>query len=444
MAKINIIDQFRIGVNKNVVTDSKLNQKIKDSYNEFEKLLTDKGFTLKKLSDFKYRSFNSKTKTIDLELAVVKYFPSLTFKHTSFLESILEIFQQLPIKYKIKKNQNYIAIHETYKDQAINYRFILLIRKKKNDLLIDYVNRNGIVQDDRALQLTEAFAKANKISGNTLSSVKRLINYILKDQFKYTYNLDYFILTWFYEFIAKSMNQYLDTKFNNLDKSFDYKKLNEVKYLSKWFKQKININNLYYFIFSKFNNYNSYFFSELQSESIEIFADISRYSLNTNSNFIQRSSFFAQMRIFDLQNFDDLSYIQSHCGNEYGYSKIAWDKARNEGKRYFASPKIITGNSNFAIFQRLFTSISTDLYSKLSQELKEEIKSMRQREAMEDLNLVAHNWLSSYEEKIKYLKPYFDHKYPLSTQSDWNTIIRMITTMVDKVNENDWIIENDN
>ncbi|QEH61732.1 hypothetical protein SCHIN_v1c05350 [Spiroplasma chinense] len=444
MSKINMINNFVIAVNKNIPLDSKINESIKETYEKFKQILKDSEYSIKKLGDFKYKSFYSKSKVINLDLAIVKYFPIAGFKHQKFSEDILELFKQMPIKYKIKKYPNYISVYWSEKGIEYNFRFILMVRKLEQGFEIDYVNRNGIVQDDWALQVTEAFCTANKISGGTLFKVKRVLNYILKDEFSYTYNLDYSLLSWFYEYFSRSLNSFIDQKYNIEKKELQVENFSKIKNLKLWFSKHVNINNLYFFIFSKLQSINTYYYSEISFENYEIFADISRYSLNTNSNFALPSSFFKDIRIFDLQNFDDLTFIQTNCGNEFGYSKIAWDKARNEDKRYFVSPCIVTGISNFAMFRKWFTKLSEELYSKLSTGLKEEIKSTKQREAMEELNMLAHNWLSSYISKTRYLKPYFDAKYPFAGNSDFETILKMITTTLDKIDEQSWIMENDN
>gem|GEM_PF-5968749 len=104
---------------------------------------------------------------------------------------------------------------------------------------------------------------------------------------------------------------------------------------------------LYYFVFTKLGQTNTYFFSKLAFDEYELFADISRYSLNTNSTFKISSSFFSQIKIFDLKNYENLTFLQTNLSNDNGYSKIIYDKARNEEKRYFTSPLIISGISNY-------------------------------------------------------------------------------------------------
>ncbi|QGS51835.1 hypothetical protein [Spiroplasma tabanidicola] len=444
MAKPNLIKQFNTAINQNIILDKDLNAVIKVSFFEFKKIFNNIFLDIKKLGDFKYKSFFSNSRSINLDLAIIKYFPKNDLKFTQLNETILKTLEKLPIKYVIKKNQNYIAIEEKFKGYNITYRLITLIRKKREDKKIDYVNRNGLVQEDLAIKVTNAFCIANKISNGTLFNIKKLVNYILKNQFEYTYNLDYLLLTWFNEYIARSLNSFINKKFNKRNKEMDIENFKKIKSLKIWFKEHIDVNNLYYYIFTKIENINSYFYNELEFENIEIFTDISRYSLNTNSTFNNPMSFFSEIKIFDLKNHKDLVFIQNNLGLDYGISKIAYDKARNEEKRYFVSPFIVSGLSNFAMFQKWFTLLSSKLYAKLSQELKEEIKSMKQREAMEELNIIAHNWLSSYYKKLKYLVPYFDKKYPLAYESDIKTLMRLIVTMVDKTKEKDWIMENDN
>ncbi|QBQ07589.1 hypothetical protein SGLAD_v1c03900 [Spiroplasma gladiatoris] len=444
MAKPNLIKQFNTATNQNIILDKDLNKVIKNSYELFLELFKNSNLDVKKLGDFKYKSFFSNTKEINLDLSIIKYFPNQYYKFIDFNNIVLDIFKNLPERYVIKKNNNYIAVLENFKGYNINYRFILFFRKKTKDLIVDYVNRNSIVQEDFALKISESLCIANKISNGTLFNIKKILNYILKNHFEYSYNLDYLLITWFYEYVARSLNDFIDQRFNFKNKELDLNNFRKIKNLKLWFKEHVNINKLFYYIFSKVDSWNSYYFNELGYEKIEIFTDISRYSLNTNSTFNNPSSFFSEIKIYDLQNHSDLVNIQNNISMENGVSKIAYDKARAEEKRYFVSPFICTGTSNFAMLQKWFTLLSTKLYAKLPSKLKEEIKSLKQREAMEELNIIAHNWLSSYLKKIKYLTPYFDRKYPLAYESDLKTLIRLIVTMVDKTKDEDWIMENDN
>ncbi|ARU91928.1 hypothetical protein SCLARK_001403 [Spiroplasma clarkii] len=459
-----------------------------------------------KLADFKYKSYYSKTKNIDLDLGFVKYFPSdkgLTF--TSLNKQILGVLEKLPIKFEVKKNQNYFIIAQTFKTYTIKFRAVTFVRRDLNEVarlekfeqkkmklkaehnqltnqlkkikavdaidrakiikqlmlieaeqlkinnydkqyqvINDTINRNGIVQPDLALQVSEAFVRADKIANGTLIAIKKILNYIFKNQFKYTYNIDMLLLTWFYEYFTKSINGFLDKKFNKSAKELDINNFMKEKNLSKWFRDNINIYDLYYFIFTKIGQVNTFFFAEVGFDEFELFRDISRYSLNTNSTFNLPSSTFLDFQIFDLKNYDHLSIVQEKMGNEYGYSKFIYDQTRNAEYRYFASPFIATGISNYPMFSKWLEQIGSNLKMTLSAGVKEQLESFRTREAMTEINAIGHNWLASYWTKLKYLAPYFDRKYPLATQFDFKTMLLMMTTMVDKTNEKNWMLKNDN
>ncbi|AOG60295.1 hypothetical protein SHELI_v1c03400 [Spiroplasma helicoides] len=446
MKKPDLISELNTAINQNIIIEKNIKEIIDMSFKIFKKLFDEFGLELEKLCDFKYSSYYSKHKNIDLDLAIVKYFPKKDVKYKEFLEKILDTLKNLPYGYKIRKEQNdgYIAISQETSSKIINYRFIFLVRKKTKTGYCDYYNRNGIWQEDYALELTKSFSLANKISNGTLYKVKSLLNYVLKDQFKYNYGCDAILITWFYEFFSRSLNKYLDNKYNKKEKELDFVNFTKIKNLKKWFKYNIDINNLYYFIFTKIGETNTYYYPELSFEPLELFEGITRYSVNTNTFFKLPLSYFSHIKVFDLRNYQDVRLIQEMGGEEYGYSKKAWSKARDEDKRYFVSPFIISGPFNYAMFKKWYVLTSNSLFKTLPVEIKKDLNSLRQRESMEFLNMTGHNWISSYYAKLKYLQPYFDKKYPLIKERDLKVLIRMITTMVDKTKQSDWLLENDN
>lgn len=506
MAQAHLTKQFTEAVNAVIKIDLDLQKQINETFKYLKKTCQAVGLSVVKLSDFKYKSFYSKTKNIDLDIAVVKYFPPTTdYSLGTLNKQVLQIFEKLPIKYQVKKNNNYLIIAENFKSFLIKFRVVPMIRQEQNqaerltkfqskkrelkkeaETLLkelqainavdkldkknkakqlkaveakqaklnhyeshyyenkDTISRSGMGQEDLALQVTEAFVQANKISNQTLAAVKKLLNYVLKNQFKYTYNVDMLLLTWFYEFFVRSINVFLEKKINNSDKNLDIEHFLKLKNLKKWFKTNINLYDLYYFIFTKIGQVNTYYFTEAGFDEWELFKDISRYSLNTNSSFKIPNSVFLGFKIFNIADYEDLTFIQGHLDNEHGYSKIIYDKTRNEEKRYFASPLIVSGIANYPLFNKWLDQTASNLKMTLPDAVKKELESFRSREAMEVINAIGHNWLASYWAKLKYLAPYFDRKYPLASQFDFKTMILMITTMVDKTNEKNWTLKNDN
>lgn len=503
---MSIINKFNEAVNFEIKINPVLYKKIKETYTYFKKIFQKKGLSVIKLSDFKYKTFYWKTKILDLDIVITKFYPSQkSFSIIEMTKIIISCLEKSSTNYQIKKHQNYMIISEEFEKYTIKYRVLPLIRKAKspkeiNQKLLesknilkneheelfkkykktaagnkkqkkeiyqelkrieyqqhalnqtknnyflnkDIINKNVIIQNDLSLLLTESFVNANKISNGTLYSVKKILNYVLKNHFKYSYNVDMLLITWFYEYLARSLNDYLDDKYNKQNKELDVLNFLKTKNLKQWFKNHINIMDLYYFVFTKLGQTNTYFFQKLAFDEYELFADISRYSLNTNSTFKISSSFFSQIKIFDLKNYENLTFLQTNLSNDNGYSKIIYDKARNEEKRYFTSPLIVSGISNYPSLAKWIDSISNSLKMTLGNEAKKEIETFRSREVMEEINQIGHNWLSSYWSKLKYLSPYFDRKYPLVSQFDIKTLIFMITTMVDKTNEKSWILKNDN
>lgn len=444
MSKPNLCAQWKIAINKNLSLNKELINYIKESYFEIKATTNNSDYHFEKLGDFRYNSYILNDNVIDLDLALIKYITYNSFDMKKAHDEVLDFFKKLPHKFSIKRNDNYIVISTQFKNIKIYFRIILMIRNHDSKNYIDYANRNGNIEKDYCSKLTNDFIKANNISNGVLFKFKKLLNFILGGQFKYTYNIDYAIITWFYEYLCRTINTYLESKTAREGSSFNIDQFMNRKNLKKWFAKEIKINNLFYFILIKFQDTNTYYFNSLEFEDYEIFQGVSRYSLNTKTSFRQPITYFDGFRIFDLENYDDLNDISSKYSNSDGYSKVSWDKAKSDGKRYFVSPKIISGFSNYAMFKKWFTKLGASLYTKLSDDLKKDIRTKYQREAMEDLNIIAHNWLTSYQNKISYLIPYFDKKYPFNSQANFDITIKAILTILEKINPEDWIIENDN
>ncbi|WP_339021599.1 hypothetical protein [Spiroplasma endosymbiont of Atherix ibis] len=96
------------------------------------------------------------------------------------------------------------------------------------------------------------------------------------------------------------------------------------------------------------------------------------------------------------------------------------------------------------MFQKWLTVKSNELYMKLNSDLKSEIKSTKQREAMSELNQIANEWLTKYSLKLKYLQPYFDKKYPFVSNYKIEQLVLLIIQTIDKIDSKQWIIKNDN
>ncbi|AGR42038.1 hypothetical protein [Spiroplasma diminutum] len=430
----------------NLLTNEQKDFKIKiNSYfNELKQLFLEDNIHLKKIGDFAFDSYRQTNKTFNLDLCAIKYVGNTSIKFSELSEIILKIVKKYKAVPEIHTDQNYINLVFNFQNSKINFRIIPIISKKINNKYVSKVNRNGIVQDDLVLELKKDLKQANKLSSGLLISLKKLLNYIMNGEFNYTYDIDFYLLRWFYEYVSKSLEEYIFQKYNEKKLELDLETFLNKENLRKWIKKNVSFYDLCSFIFLKIESTNTYYFNEFSFEFEEMFDGISRYSINTNSNFRLPINYLSSIKIFDTNLIEDKMYIQNNLSNENGVSSVSWEKFKNNGDRYLVSPIIKTGVANFAMFQKWLTVKSNELFLKLNDDLKSEIKSTKQREAMTELNNIANKWLTIYNTKIKYLQPYFDKKYPFSSNYEVDQLVSLIVQTIDKVDYEQWIIKNDN
>ncbi|QHX36585.1 hypothetical protein [Spiroplasma sp. BIUS-1] len=424
--------------------DKELSLKINSYFNDLRELFLGEGIHLKKVGDFSYNSFRKVNKIFNLDLCAVKYVSNSKIKFSELQEFILEASKKYKGLPEIHTDKNYINLVFNFKNTKINFRIIPVIAKEVEGEMVCKVNRNGIVQEDLVLNLTSDFKKANKLSSGLLVSLKRIINYIMNGEFNYTYDIDFLLLRWFYEYTSKTLDEYILEKYIKRETDLDVKEFMKINNFRKWIKRTVSFYDLVSFIFLKLDSTNTYYFNQFNFEFEEMFDGISRYSLNTNSNFKLPIDYLSEIKLFDTTSIEDKVYIQSNISNENGLSGISWEKFKNDGHKYIVTPVIKSGVANFAMFQKWLTVKSNELYMKLSDELKSEIKSTKQREAMSELNEIANEWLTKYSSKLKYIQPYFDKKYPFSSTYEVDQLASLIIQTVDRIDDKQWIIKNDN
>ncbi|AUM62576.1 hypothetical protein [Spiroplasma monobiae] len=426
------------------VEEKDFTKKINYYFNDLKKLFLNSGIHLKKVGDFSYNSYKKINKVFNLDLVAVKYVTKSSIKFSGFQNLILEISKKYNGLPEIHTDKNYINLIFNYKNTKINFRIIPLIAKNIDNEIQCRVNRNGIIQEDLVLNLTNDFKKANKLSSGLLVSIKRIINYIMNGEFNYSYDIDFILLRWFYEYVSKTIDEFILERYIKRDLEMNVKQFMEDENLRKWIKKNVSFFDLVSFIFLKVDSTNTYYFNQFNFEFEEMFDGISRYSLNTNSNFKLPIDYLSEIKLFDTDLIEDKIYIQSNISNENGLSGVSWEKFKNEGNRYIVSPVMRSGVANFAMFQKWLTAKSNELYMKLNDDLKAEIKSTKQREAMGELNEIANEWLTKYNLKLKYIQPYFDKKYPFASNYEIDQLASLIIQTVDKIDFKQWIIKNDN
>ncbi|AHI53971.1 hypothetical protein SSABA_v1c05670 [Spiroplasma sabaudiense Ar-1343] len=445
--------QFNLAVQKHITIESGVKKQIKLSTEKLKATFSKHGIHFKKLGEFNFGSVTDYDQEINLDVALIRYC-NKNLKKETFLDFYKEIdraFSDLQTNFKITKvtSNEYIKISISVDKTNINYYLQPIIKnenKDKNDKY--FIFRNNQIQADLVVEVSEAFKFANRIANDNLKSLKKIIKFVLKDDFEFYYHLDMLFLRWFYEFMAKKIKKYLDqTTWNKKTQEFrniDLKKIMSSTYLKKWYRKNVNFKELFTYILERLFQVNTYYFNNFNFKEDELFDSISRYSVFTNSFFSMPVDFFSAIKIFDLNNYDSQYELQSGLSEENGYSKVAFDASRNLEKRYVVTPIIRTGVTNIVGYQKALTKKSRELYEKLPNDLLKEIRSLKQREAMEALNQIAHDWLSVYKAKIVYVKPYFDAKYPLHKIENFEDLLITLMQTVDEISEEQFLVGFDN
>ncbi len=418
--------------------------KINSYFNELRQLFLNEKIHLKKVGDFAYHSYIKINNVINLDLCAVKYLSASLIKISDLSETILRVSKTYKVVPEIHTDKNYINLVFNYKNVKINFRIVSVIASIVNNEPVYWVNRNGIKENDIVLKLTKDFKQVNKLSSGLLVNLKRLINYTMKNEFNYSYDADYYLLRWFNEYVSKSLESFIYERYIKRELEMNIDQFMKTENLRKWIKRNISFFDLTNFIFIKLDSINTYYFNQFNFENEEIFEGISRYSVNTNSNFKLPVDYLSSIKLFDTDLIEHKTYIQNNLSNENGVSNTSWEKFKNYRHRYIVSPIIQSGVSNYAMFQKWLTLKSNELYGQLNSDLKSEIKSTKQREAMTELNDIANQWLTKYNTKLKYLQPYFDRKYPFYSNYQIEQLVSLIIESINKIGEEQWVIKNDN
>ncbi|WP_338971254.1 hypothetical protein [Spiroplasma endosymbiont of Panorpa germanica] len=445
--------KFNQSVKKHINISKEVRELISKTTSHLKASFQDAQIHFKKLGDFDYNSLTEFSQEVNLDVGLITYSKIKPNKasFSKLQKKINQVIENLSHQLSVTKikNDEYIKINLSSKDVNINFYLQPIIRfKNAKNKSTNFILRNQFVQEDLMVNVTDSFQKANKITRGNLVSLKLIIKYTLKDDFDYNYNVDILILRWFYEYLCKKVDKYiLKVTFKKNDdeyKNFDINNFLKIKNIRNWFLKNINFKEMFTYILERMFQTNTYFFNNFNFIEEELFDSISRYSVFTNSNFQLPSDYFEDFKIFDLKNYESQYELQSGLSESNGYSKVAFDQARASDRRYVVSPVMKTGIANLVIYQKALIKKSKELYDKLPREIIAEIKSLKQREAMEALNLLAHSWLSSYRAKITYSKPYFDSKYPIQLIKNFDDLLITMMQTIDGISEQQFLIGFDN
>ncbi|AKU79582.1 hypothetical protein [Spiroplasma turonicum] len=445
--KLNIeINKFNSSVKKLTIQNRDIQKFINEKFNILKQQLKKVNINFKKMGDFAYGTYicNSSTRVINLDLAIISYVGKTKKNYNELIDELLNISKNNDFIKEIHthKNNSYLNILMSYKNIKVNFRVISIIYKKFNKGYFYIINKNDESFEEIAIELQNDFILANKLSSGLLFSIKRLINYILKKEFNYTYNIDMLILRWFYEYICKSLDNFIQRNYK-----LENQKLNIVKFLSpqvfrKWIKNNISFLDLVYFIFIKWDSQTTFYFKNNGFINEEMFEDISRWSHNTYSTFNLPKNYISRIRIFDSSNQKDRNFFQNNLSDDNGFSEVVWSNYKNEGHKYLVTPLLKTGIPNFIMFKKWLVSKSNNLYTKLNPDLQSEIKTTKTREAISELNTIANAWLTKYNQMLKYLQPFFDKKYGFFNSFKIDEMVDYIIRSIDKIESDDWEIKN--
>ncbi|ASP28104.1 hypothetical protein SCORR_v1c03300 [Spiroplasma corruscae] len=437
------INKFNSAVKKMTFKRKDLLDFINSKYNYIKDELSKVYINFKKMGDFAYNTFTSNNKIINLDLSIVKYNFSSKITHDSIQNEFLEVIKNIDFISEIHthKKGSYLNIILKFKNYSINFRVISILYKKYNKGRFYIINKNNENYEEIAIKLQEDFIYANKLSSGLLFSLKRLMNYILKNEFCYTYNLDMIMLRWFYEYVCKSVDDFILKNYKD-NNNLNIKKFLTPSVFKKWIKNNISFLDLVYFIFVKWDSTTTYYYKLSGFLNEEMFDDISRWSQNTYSAFSLPKNYISRISIFDSNNYEDKRYMQNNLSEEDGFSEIVWSKYKNEGMKYLVTPKLRSGIPNFIMFKKWLVSKSNSLYLMLGENLQSEIKTTKTREAINELNYIANNWFTKYNQMLKYLQPFFDRKYSFFNSFKIDELVAYILNTVDKISKDDWLIKN--
>ncbi|UZQ31041.1 MAG: hypothetical protein OHM56_06005 [Spiroplasma phoeniceum] len=411
--------------------------------NSFQKL----GYQTIALGEYGFKTLTKYDK-LELELAIIKYHPKnkTGLREQIFQVVLNEMHKNISKGTVIKDSQNDGYLEYQVNDE-INFivRIIPFCYKKNSEGGLTYIFwRNGIEKNDNVIQVVRGFNKANKISNNLLRTLIKLIKYVLKDDFPYYYILYTLTLRWFYEYFTKRYDNYLQKidMSKRIEKQ-DLMKYRNINFQKNWFLNNIDGEELIFYILERFLKTETYYFREFEFIEEEIFESISRYSWYTNNCFLTPYDYYVDFKIYNIKEFNDLNYVQSEFKNT-NFSRIQYDYCRNHDLVIYVTPVKISGAVGFIDYAINFKQKATGLFKKLDPAKRKDAISVNQREIMEELNLIAHKWLTTYRKKLTYIKVYFDKKYPIISSSNYYMRLQAIMTSVDKLKNDDYVIGNDN
>lgn len=434
-------------VSKQLNLASNVRKIMHEIFTTYKKSFQKIGYQTIAIGEYGFKTLTKYDK-LELELAVVKYAPKSSngLRERMFQAVLGEMRKNVKKWTVIKDTQN-----EGYLEYQINDEINLIVRiipfcyKKNAEGELTYIFwRNGIEKNDNVIQVVQGFNKANKISNNLLRTLMKMVKYVLKTDFNYYYILYTLTLRWFYEYFVKKYDHYLQ----KIDASKRIEKENLIKYRNInfqkiWFLNNIDGEELIFYILERYWKTETYYFREFEFIEEEIFESISRYSWYTNNCFLTPYDYYVDFKIYNIKEFNDLNYVQAELKHA-DFSRIQYDYCRNHDLGIYVTPVKISGVVGFVAYAINFKKKATTLFKKLDPAKRKDAMSVNQREIMEELNLIAHKWLTTYRKKLTYIKFYFDKKYPIISSSNYYMRLQTIMTSVDSLKNDDYIAGNDN
>ncbi|WP_342252285.1 hypothetical protein [Spiroplasma endosymbiont of Amphibalanus improvisus] len=428
-------------VKKILNIDKIVKKSIDEKFNLILNNASKKGYQTKGLSEFGTKTLVEKKQLI-VSIAIIKNKPHNIDKFwKQFYSDVQEILLKVFGKKEEVKLTKFGCFHINTIIESLNVRFqvIPFIYKTDHDNIDRYyIWVNEANKHDNAIVVVDAFNKMNKLSNGLLRTLVKIIKSSTDGTFEYSYVIYTTISRWFYEFFLMKYKKFL-INFEKKNPKLKLDDFKQTKFIRSWIGKHINPDDLFYFILKKVWNKNSHFFREFEFIEEEIFNSISRYSWFENNCFLTPYDYYVDFEIFDLKKYDDLTYVQNKLTSDQ-ISRTEFDRVRSHDGRIYVTPikdKGVAGYSDYAIN---FNTKNDELYAQLDPIKQKQAMNLNQREIMDDLNLIAHNWLSIYKERFIYSKIFFDRKYPMIKTNNYFMRIQSMLQSLKKIEDKDFLI----
>ncbi|WP_381415009.1 hypothetical protein NPX79_03245 [Spiroplasma endosymbiont of Anurida maritima] len=434
-------------VAKKLDTSKIVTKKMRDLTNEFVASFNKHNLAVKVLGSMGTKTLISAEEQI-LEIAIIKFRPKNADNVRKYI--IEKVYEVLGERYNntvnIDHNIDGGYLEYLHKD-TVNFkvRIIPFCYKKNAKGLYSYnYYRKNKERIDNAIVVVDSFNKANKISNNLLRTIMKLLKFMVHNDFTYYYSIYSLVLRWFYEYFVKKYNEYIYNLITKNDfNKYDLEKIKSINFQKLWFFHNIDSNEIITYIMERLWKEETYFFRQFSFAEEDIFDSISRYSWYTNKSFLIPYDYYTDLKIYNLEVFTDLEYVQNTLNSDT-ISRIHYHACRNFDNKIYITPIKTFGSIGFWDYANKFPKKAESLFKKLPPDKRVTASEIYARENMDQLNLIAHKWLTSYQNKLSYLKVYFDRKYPIISNVDPKIKLNNLIKTVEKLKNNDYIIGFDN